>query len=378
VKTSRLFYISQGNIPSKWAHTFQAMKMAEAFAGQIEDVRILTQGHLLTMLFTRFDFESWYGIQKPLNIVRLPSRGVPLTGIFEDVRYPKFDESAVRYATRKQAQLVYTRSPYAGMLAARAGLPTVIETHMEVDHPEFPKVMEAAKYPSLRGVVTISHELQNLYDQTGLKADILIWPDAVDLDRFNEAPPCSTLRSIFNIPQNAFTAVYCGNLYPDRGVEEIFVAAELLPEVHFVLAGGWDKDIEKRRHQSVHLKNVSFAGFLPNKDLPGLFRAADCLLMPYSANCKTAAWMSPLKMFEYMASGRAIIATNLPAICRHLKDEKNSLLVPPGSGVALSKAIKRLTKNPDLVKRLGKQSRKDVAPFTWESRARAILSQFIG
>ena len=369
----KLFYISQGNIPSKWAHTFQAMKMAEAFASRVDDVRMLTRGHWLAPLFPRFDFKGWYGLRKPFRVVRLPSRGTPLRGIIQGVRYPRFDEAAVRHAKRKHADLVYTRSAYAGLLAARAGLSTILETHMEFNHPEFAKVLEAAGHPSLRGVVTISPELRDLYRDAGLEADILVWPDAMDPEKFTGLPAKSELRARHAIPKNAFTAVYCGNLYPDRGVEEILAAAKLLPHIHFVLAGGWDKDVAERRAQAKHMPNAAFPGFVPNGQLPGLLAAADCLLMPYSAKCNTAGWMSPLKMFEYMASGRPVIATDLPALRKHIEDGRNGLLVPSGDGAALAEAVKRLAGDPALAHRLGDQGREDVAPYSWDNRARDIL-----
>ena len=98
--------------------------------------------------------------------------------------------------------------------------------------------------------------------------------------------------------------------------------------------------------------------------------------MPYSAECGTAAWMSPMKLFEYMAARRAIIATDLPALRVHLEHERNALLAPPDDADALTRAVERLVRDPALAGRLAEASFRDVQPFTWRSRARAILDRF--
>ena len=88
----------------------------------------------------------------------------------------------------------------------------------------------------------------------------------------------------------------------------------------------------------------------------------------------TGAWASPLKMFEYMAAARPIVATDLPMVRGILKDEHNALLVPPRDAKALRAALQRLAANPKLSERLATNARSDVAQHTWEARARHILA----
>lgn len=370
----RLIYISQGNIPSKWAHTFQAMKMAEAFARLVDDFTLVTQAHWSAWLRRRFDYEGWYGIRRPFRIARLPARGIERGPVFENFRFPGFDHKAVRWATARQPDLVYTRSPLAGELSVRRGLPTVVESHMDLAHPEFAHLAAVKDSPALAGVVTISDELKAQYAGAGIGAGrILVWPDAVDLDAFARPAAREAVLAGAGIRADAFVAVYCGHLYRHRGVEEILGAAALLPDVQFLLVGGWEKDVEERRRESAPLRNVHFTGFVANSRVPDYLCAADVLLMPYSAACNTAAWMSPLKLFEYMAAGRAIVATDLPAIRRHLREGEQALLVPPDEAPAIAAAIGQLRDDAALRARLGAAAREAVAPFTWSARARAIL-----
>ena len=104
------------------------------------------------------------------------------------------------------------------------------------------------------------------------------------------------------------------------------------------------------------------------------------LVMPYAETIttpsgeNTAAWASPLKMFEYMAAARPIIATDLSMVRGVLTNEHNALLVPPGDTSAVREALQRLAASPDLGERLATNACSDVAQHTWVARARDILA----
>ena len=121
----KVLYISQGNIPSRWAHTTQAMKMSEAFARLNPDFALATAVYWKDGLFKRrYDYEGHYGIRDRFRIIRLPIRK---TFSKEDVHSSVFADAAVRHARRTKPDVVYTRSIYAGPGCVRAGLPTMME-----------------------------------------------------------------------------------------------------------------------------------------------------------------------------------------------------------------------------------------------------------
>src|SRR5262245_35330526 len=116
----KIIYISYGNIPSKWAHTFQAMRMAEAFAKKSDRFCLLTGGSIINNR-SDFDINEWYGIRHPFKITKLPvfkNLRDPLIGGY---RYPRFDKAAAIYSRVASPDLVFTRSIYAGCLCARLG-----------------------------------------------------------------------------------------------------------------------------------------------------------------------------------------------------------------------------------------------------------------
>lgn len=373
----KLIYISQGNIPSKWAHTFQAMKMADALARQVDALSMVTGGGLLFPKYREVDCFEWYGVGDHFSIVRLPVWWRLKEPLFDGWKYPRFDRLAAFYARTQSPDIVYTRSANTGRLCVKLGLDTIIEFHMGVERSELFHIQAVQDNPHLLGVVTISDELKELYEQAGLSPEkIFVWPDAVDLDAFDRLPEKESLRKSLGISPDAFAATYCGHLYSGRGIEDILDCARALQDVQFFLVGGWKKDIEKRKEEAGHLKNVHFKGFVSHNRVPEFLLASDVLLMPYSSKCENVVWMSPLKLFEYMTSGCPIVATDLPAIRKHLEDGRNALLVKPDSPRELAEAIRTVMSDRPYGASLAKSARGDVASFTWNNRARAILSRF--
>ena len=125
--------------------------------------------------------------------------------------------------------------------------------------------------------------------------------------------------------------------------------------------------------------NITFTGFIPNNDLPLYQAAADILLMPYSRSimgssgtADSASVASPMKMFEYMAAGRAIITADLPVI-REVLNEKNAVFCEPNVLDDWKLKIESLLSDDAQRTALGKQARRDVQGYTWLERGRKIL-----
>jgi len=174
---------------------------------------------------------------------------------------------------------------------------------------------------------------------------------------------------------------YFGHLYAGRGVELIEALAERRPTVLFVVAGGYEAEIAVRQKRN-RRANLIFIGHLPHHTALQLAKCVDVLLMPYQARVSlgipgydTARWMSPMKMFEYMASGVPMVSSDLPVLREVLHHEENALLVPPASVDAWAEAIDRLLADSALSRRLaGTAYTQYERQHTWEHRARALLA----
>jgi glycosyltransferase involved in cell wall biosynthesis len=163
-------------------------------------------------------------------------------------------------------------------------------------------------------------------------------------------------------------------------VEVVRQLAEALPDLGFHLIGGAAG--APAEAAPTLPANLHRHGYIAPRHVPACLKAMDLLLMPYQLDVRGASgrsnladWMSPLKMFEYMAAGRAIVASDLPALREVLRHEENALLVPATDLEAWGLAVRRLAADPELRKRLGKIARSQLeSRYTWDARAERVLS----
>ena len=158
-------------------------------------------------------------------------------------------------------------------------------------------------------------------------------------------------------------------------------AALRLSGALFVIVGGREQDVNRYRDLAREKKaeNVIFIGFVPHGEVAAYLSASDVLVMPYTSGVtirggtKASQFTSPIKLFEYMAAGRPIVATALPTVLEILKNGQNALLVEPGNAAVLSEALGKVLDDRELAKTLASASKAEVEIYTWENRARKLL-----
>ena len=378
-KNSKIAYVASGDFPQKNACYVQVAKNAQAWANEFEAFEFIVNLSF-TNWFRRnsINIHSYYALKKNFSVCFFPwfdfeRLNIP---ILKNIYYKR----VAKKCKKDGVDLIFTRTNVFARYAIQNDIPVIVETHSP---PEKTKdkldLYSQMEDPKFLALVTISEALKTRYVDFGLPEDkIMVAPDGVDLERFTPPLSIKQARTELKLPHERLLAVYVGHLYDNRGVEEIIYAAERCQDVDFLLVGGHDEDIERWRQKTKKMSNIKFQGFVNNGDVPKWLWAGNILLMPYSTKCVTAEWMSPLKLFEYMAAGRAIISTDLPALRTVLKDQDNAILVEPDSGDSLTSAIQNLVKKPDQCERLGKRAYEDVAQYTWNQRVRSILSFISG
>jgi glycosyltransferase involved in cell wall biosynthesis len=227
------------------------------------------------------------------------------------------------------------------------------------------------------GLVTVTDYLAESYQRAGFPQEkLLVWPDAVDLERFATSPERKEARRHLGLSSDETIALYTGHFYEAKGVPALVDAAAQAPEVEFQLVGGWPDDIEAMRTRGAGASNLHFQGFQPNTSLPNWLAAADVLVLPNSGLSDNAHATSPLKLFEYMAARRPIVATKIPAVENILEHGFNAYLVEPDSPRALADGIRHVTENPLLGKALARRAFEKVQTYSWKQRARDVLDRF--
>jgi glycosyltransferase involved in cell wall biosynthesis len=299
---------------------------------------------------------------------------------------------AVRWARQWQAELLYTRLPQAAAISSTLKMPTIYEIH---DLPQgsanpwlFRRFLSGG---GVRRLVVITRSLLEAlarrFKVTLEPPLTVIAPDGVDLERFEHLPEPGEARLNLNqqlidgkpLPER-FTAGYTGHLYAGRGKELLLELAERLPDVNFLLVGGEVEEAGRMRQEASRkgLANFFVTGFVHNAALPSYQAACEVLLMPYQAHVAAssggdiAPFLSPMKLFEYLACGRAILSSDLPVL-REALTEFNAVLLPPTDLNAWVSALQRLQADPQLRARLGEQARQDAPQYSWERRAQRIL-----
>ena len=371
----KLIYIVNQRLPIEKAYGLQIAKMAEAFADCGLEVNLISPTRRDPI---KQDFFSFYSIKRNFKFKKLFS---------PDFYFPgKLDKVAVAvkslvsasvlalYSVFRKADFIYSRDELPLYFLSFFKKSLIFEIHRFSKKRSF-------FYRRFRNknfkVVSISKGLKDELLNFGFKPEnILVAPDGVDLEEFNLNLSKSEARIKFGLPLDKKIAVYAGHLFKWKGVDTLLKAALLLKEVLFVFIGGTEKDVEnfKLLIEKYRAENVMLLGHRPYSEIPFYLKAADVLVLPNEKEEKISEfYTSPLKLFEYMASGRPIVASNLPSV-REILDKDSGLFFESGSSQRLIEAIKRVIEDENLTKSLSAKAFEKIHQYTWDKRARKILS----
>lgn len=361
----RMLYFSDTHFITPSAEAVFIMKMADAWTANGHDVEVFA--HVRSG--SAEEIHAYYGTRGGFPVhsygyTRLPG-GKRLLRLFRGWR-----------AARRpcSADLVYGRCPYAVMSAAGSGLPLVLEQHTPPANPAKARVLERLfRHPDFRRLVVITQALQEDYlDRFRgiLPADrVLVAHDGADPMEALPPPP-NEVRLRFG---------YVGSLLPGKGWETVVELARRFPEHDFHLVGGGEAELAALRARGVPA-NLHLHGHVPHSGIPQRLSGFDVALLPplerviISTGEDIGRWMSPMKLFEYMAAGRPVIASDLPVIREVLTHGVNGWICPPGDVDAWAAAVRRLAADPALRERLAARAREDfLARYTWRERARRVL-----
>lgn len=362
----KIDYVHGGGMPAASANSVNIAKMCAAFAALGHEVRLLLPG-------ARADADgakiaAYYDLAAPFEVERLGSiahRAGFLAAL-----------SAAKGRMRR-TDLVYTRSPRAASFSARIGLPSGLEIHSPVvGARERPALQALIRSRNLRGLVCVSDALKQQ-----VCADFEL-TDGVFVAHSGADPAADSAAHPSAFDRRRMLVGYAGHLYPGKGMEIVVPLARSCPWADFQVVGGREEDVERWRRLSADVSNLKFAGAVPHSEIGRHVAAFDVVLAPYlravivgETPTDVSQWMSPLKIFEYMAAGKAIVSSDLPVLREVLSDERTALLCNPDDVASWATALQRLHADEALRASLGAEARRRfLSAFTWEKRAERILS----
>jgi glycosyltransferase involved in cell wall biosynthesis len=218
--------------------------------------------------------------------------------------------------------LLYTWTLQSALLGLWFGLPVILELHDRtignVGQHAFKRFVKHKGKKKLLFITEALREVQQQAYDIPLADDLVqIAPNGIDMRQYSKTITVQDARAALQLPEQ-FTAVFTGHFYTGRGIELLFGLAQYLPQVQFLWVGGTEKTVAswRQRLDVAGVKNVILPGFIPQQDLPLYQSAGEVLLMPYglqisgSSGGNSADICSPMKMFDYLATGRPILSSD--------------------------------------------------------------------
>ncbi len=383
----KLLYLSNNRLPTEKAHGLQIAQMCEALAGAGYDVTLAAPRRVNTPEMRAVD-SLWehYGVAQVFAFRRVPcvdlfaiSARFHIAFLVQTFTYML---ALLLWPAFWRADVIYTRDVFVGGLVAlvRPRTPLVFEVHQL--HRSGPGRRLLSFVARRAHVVAITGFLAKAMHELGARR-VLTAHDGFRAARFADVPEKAQARFALGIPADAWVIGYVGRLHTmnmpkglDTLVDALAEATRAGAAPHLLVVGGPDDGIAAVRVQWSALglppERLHITGQVPPEAVPEMLAALDVGAMPLPWTEHFAYYASSLKFFEYLASGCAVIASDLPSTAEVVRDGETALLVPPGDVHAWAAAIRRLHDDPALNAQLGQAGQALSAYYRWDARAARI------
>jgi glycosyltransferase involved in cell wall biosynthesis len=378
----KITYLANIRLPTQKAHGLQIMKTCEALAKEGVEVNLVvpTRHNKITE-----DPFSFYGVDSCFTITKIKTPDLVAFGFLGFVfSLICFAERSIWYSFWNKGDVWYSRDLLLASLMAIFCSHVVWESHEG-------KTGLLVAWLRLRQVklVVITEGGKTFYQERGFSPEnILVAPDAVDVTTFNSALSITEARQKVGLSQlnsNQKIVAYVGSvaLYDWKGVDVFLsglgLAIKQNASIVGLVVGGTAVDHQNLIKQFelsdlVAEQKIIFVPQVKPALVPAYLRAASILVIPNKkGNQVSEQFTSPMKLFEYMASGVPIISTDVPAIVEVL-NEDIAYVVPANNGEALAQAIAEILRNEAAANNKATKAQVVVDRYSWANRGQELVN----
>jgi len=360
-------------MPTEKAHGLQITKMCEAFAKIVDEVELVVPYRRNTIdkdVFTYYSIPHNYFLFKQFQIPDIIQFSSILGSVAYRVQMLVFIFRLL-FVSFPDETLIYTRDPEIAWLFGWRGYRVVCEIHQ----PPQSKQRIFKYFLSLAQLVVCNSDgTQQALANMGVKNTIAA-PNGVDIDAFNVDISKEDAREEVNLPKDKQILMYVGSLYKWKGVD--FVISAWNEKLHkddnlcLVFVGGHAEDRDRLKENLAYPDRVHFIPPVKHKQVPVYLKSADVLLLPSTAESEESAkYTSPIKLFEYLAAKRLVIAADLPSIQQLVTKQEVSFFEADNTG-DLASTVKHTLESDNEHKIVS--AFKKSKQYTWKQRAERIL-----
>lgn len=354
----KFFYITRTMIPSDSAQSVQIAAMCKTFSRYVEDFQLISS-HSLENQYLDRDY-TWTKVK-----------------IITPFRYLEFVLRTFFLVLWEKPTHIFTRDIVVAYIFSFWRIKIVYEAHKEPRTKTAHWMIKKLKNKNNFFLVTISRALKDYYIKHYMfvSEKICDCHDGVFLDEYEKIRHYDKffLRENLSLPRDKFIVMHTGSLYAGRGAELFEVILKNFPEIYFVHIGGLKEDIEFWRNYYHGYPNIIFIEHQKSERLIHYQMTADLLFYPLTR--QTATWWccSPMKIFEYMATGIPILGSNIGSLAEVL-NEKNSFIFDPSNTDTIIKQMQTILQNPNLAKEHALKAYEDIKKhYRWKVRVQKIL-----
>ncbi|MDQ7815042.1 MAG: glycosyltransferase [Patescibacteria group bacterium] len=377
----KIYYVTNVRFPTEKAHGWQIAKMCDAFASLGHDVTLVVPYRVTPI---KEGAQSYYQLAQDFKIVKLniwdalDVKWIPRLPAFLLTEW-SFKNAVKKWSRSEPSSeaLVMTRDQFLAKQLVRPGWRVAFEAH-DISPRFFWLHRRLARCVDLL-IASNEWKKNEMLKRWGgsIKGKVIALQNGIELKPYLEMPTKEAARNSLGLDAGRKIVLYTGHLYGWKGVYVLADASKELPQDHdVVMLGGTPEDSTRMRGylEKNDLKKVRLIAHVPHKDVLTYLAAADCLVIPNTAKSWNSMYTtSPIKLWEYLAARRPIVASDLPSLRESVGDEE-VLFVKPDNPIALARGIERACADDGgRVEKGWQRAQKQ----TWQARAQAIVEAIL-